>query len=112
LYRKADDVLICLKDFPFAGACIEVYHQFFKLLPNGVKFDSEFENMYCIRGLLRDNDGNKPQVVEFGPELAETIQRGVDECTTTPMLINFMKVGAKKMETRDLKVPDDVIKAS
>jgi hypothetical protein len=81
-----------------------------KVLPNGVKFDSEFKNMYCIRGLLWDNDGKKPQVVEFRPELAETIQQGV-ESATTPMLIDFMKVGAKEMDTIDLRVPDDVTKA-
>jgi hypothetical protein len=113
LHRKPDDVLNGLKDFPFAGACtvrfgagggaiVEVYHQFFKLLPNGVKFDSEFENMYCIWGLSRDNNGEKPQVVEFSPELADTIQRS-GESASTPMLIDFMKVGTKNgLDTQDL----------
>jgi hypothetical protein len=49
-------------------------------------------------------------VVEFGPELAETIQRG-GKSASTPMLIYFMKVAAKEMDSIDLKAPDDVIKA-
>jgi hypothetical protein len=120
-HRNPDDVLSGLKDFPFAGVCtvrfgagggaiVEVYHQFFKLLPNGVKFDSEFENMYCIRGLSRDNNGEKPQGVEFGPKLADTIQRS-GERASTPTLIDFMKVGAKEMDSVNLKAPDDVTKA-
>jgi hypothetical protein len=67
--------------FPFAGTCtacftiggtaiIEVCHHFFKLSPNGVKYDPDYENMFCIKGL---SDGNQPKVVEFAPEFADTL---------------------------------------
>jgi hypothetical protein len=69
-----------LKDFPFAGTCnarftdggtaiVEVYHHFFKLSPNGVKYDPDFENMFCIKGI---SDSDQPKVVEFRPEFADT----------------------------------------
>jgi hypothetical protein len=62
------------------------------------------------QGTLAQQQQRKAQVVEFGPELAETIERG-GESAITPMLIDFMKVGAKEMNASDLKVLDDVTKA-
>ena len=67
--------------FSFAGTCtarftdqgtaiIEVYHHFFKLSPNGVKYDPNYETMFCIKGI---SDGEQPKVMEFAPEFADTL---------------------------------------
>ena len=108
----SDAVLGGLKDFPFAGTCtarfneggtaiVEVYHHFFKLSPNGVKYDPEYENMFCIRGI---NNGEQPKVVEFAPELADTL---TSNGKTTPWLSDFVAVAKAKKTLNDLKAPDD-----
>jgi hypothetical protein len=113
---KSDDVLNGLKDYPFAGACtvradeegdvvVEVYHHFFKLLPNGVEFDSQIENMFCIKGI---SHVDYPKVVEFPSEFVDTMSENSEK---TPSLIDFMEVAVEKQTIGDLKAPEDFEKA-
>ena len=76
LRKKSDDVLNGLKNYHFAGACTicasekgEIYHQ---LLPNGMDFDSQIENMFCIKGI---NHVDNPKVVKFQAECLETMTK-------------------------------------
>ena len=111
-YKETDAVLSGLKDFPFAGTCtarfseggmaiVEVYHHFFKLSPNGVKYDPDFETMYCIKGLVA---GEKPKVVEFVPEFADTLTCNEK---STPWLSDFIDVAFKKQTVARLRAPDN-----
>ena len=107
-----DAVLSGLKDFPFAGTCtarftdggtaiVEVYHHFFKLSPNGVKYDPDYENMFCIKGLC---DGDQPKVVEFAPEFADTL---TSNGKATPWVTDFIDVANNKQTLASLRAPDD-----
>ena len=111
-YCETDVVLSGLKDFPFAGTCtarfseggtaiIEVYHHFFKLSPNGVKYDPDFENMFCIKGI---HEGENPKVVEFAPEFAETLTCNGKK---TPWVNDFIDVALGTQHLADLRAPDD-----
>ena len=110
--NDSDAVLNGLKDFPFAGTCtarfsesggaiIEAYHHFFKLSPNGVKYDPEDEDMFCIKGV---HHGENPTVVEFAPELAETLTSNEKK---TPWLSDFIDVANGKQQLGRLRAPDD-----
>ena len=107
-----DVVLSGLKDFPFAGTCttrftaggtaiVEVYHHFFKLSPNGVKYNPDYKNMFCIKGI---SDGNQPKVVEFAPKFADTL---TSNGKATPWLMDFINVANGKQTLASLRAPDD-----
>jgi hypothetical protein len=110
--NDSDAVLDGLKDFPFAGTCtarlnesgsisIEAYHHFFKLSPNGVKYDPQQETMFCIKGLT---DDDKPEVVEFPPELADTM---TNNGKPTPWLSDFIDVANKVQALTAILPPDE-----
>ena len=100
------------KDFSFAGTCtarftkggtaiVEVYHHFFKLSPNGVKYDPDYENMFCIKGV---SDGDQPKVVEFAHEFADTLP---SNGKATPWVKDFINVDNDKQTLASLRAPDD-----
>jgi hypothetical protein len=69
-------------------AIVEDVHHFFKLSPNGVKFDSEFKYMFCIAGTTHSKD---PNVAEVIPKFAKSL---TIKGKQTPILIDFMEIAA------------------